>query len=133
MSRQLKFRAWDKDSRKMCEVANLDWWGDPDQASCDLAGPGKNGGWEKLFYIDVGEVELMQYTGLKDKNGREIYEGDIIQEFAGEHAQGVWEYSNVSTVEDLRWLPDSLGFADCAYVIGNIYENPELEAVMKNH
>ena len=67
-----------------------------------------------------------QDTGLKDRNGVEIYEGDVIQEFAGEHAQGVWEFSNVSVVEDLRWMPESLGFADCTYIIGNIHENPEL-------
>ena len=73
-----------------------------------------------------------QYAGFDDTNGVEVFEGDVMQEFAGEHAQGVWEYSNVSVVEDLRWIPESLGFADCTYIIGNIHDNPELKEATKH-
>ena len=83
----------------------------------------------KMETIEVDRETVGQDTGLKDRDGDEIWEGDVIQEFAGEHAQGVWEFSNVSVVEDLRWIPESLGFADCTYIIGNIHDNPGLMEV----
>ncbi len=137
--REIKFRAWLEGH--MYEVAKLDFWGDPDQASCDLAGAGGNGEWEELFDIYLCEAELMQYTGLKDKNGKEIYEGDIV---AFEDSDGGYEYPdlavNAGIVEygelgfyftnrvavemDDFYIKD--GRCDDIEVIGNIYENPEM-------
>jgi uncharacterized phage protein (TIGR01671 family) len=86
----------------------------------------------------AGSEQLMQYTGLKDKNGKEIYEGDIIQEGSGPcgDTRGVVENVNGDTV--VRFLPGSIpddwnheyypvfGLMDHSEIIGNIYENPEL-------
>lgn len=132
MSRQLKFRAWF--DGHMYEVAKLDFWGDPDQASCDLAGPGENGEWDELFDIYVGEVELMQYTGLKDKNGVEIYEGDIVENttqtvYLGDKYEVVWNknyagYQLMSNgfTSNIPLIQNFMSYK----VIGNIFENPEL-------
>ena len=121
MNREIKFRAWLKEERKMVNVETL------------FIGINRlcfgNSKTEDLFFRDFEEVELMQYTGLKDKNGKEIYERDIvILNDAEEENRCVVKYKygsyilvdgdlreNLSNVED-RFLE----------VIGNIYENKNL-------
>jgi len=80
---------------------------------------------------------LMQYTGLKDKNDVEIYEGDICRCLGGSEFNGHYEYNRIYEV---KWQGSGLEMMidDCGYgwnyssgfeyieVIGNIYENPEL-------
>ncbi|MCL4431889.1 MAG: YopX family protein [Epsilonproteobacteria bacterium] len=110
--REIKFRAWDKVREEMAEVTNLDF--NPVIVSLST-GTGR----------EKDEFELMQYTGLKDKNGIEIYEGDILRDYDNELIGVVsfqdgafivsWENEFCNTFE---WSSES--------VIGNIYENPEL-------
>ena len=82
---------------------------------------------------------LMQYTGLKDKNEKEIYEGDIV---SVEYGKGIVEYSEKQTMFIINWIEDNESYNESlAYnprnyiygktrkdikIIGNIYENPEL-------
>ena len=93
--REIKFRAWDKTLNKM--IQNITWKGDSQS----------------------DRYSVMQYTGLKDKNGKEIYEGDILS------IDGIGRIPVKWNEEELRWSPfiaKKTGFK----IIGNIYENPGL-------
>jgi uncharacterized phage protein (TIGR01671 family) len=124
--REIKFRAWD--GERMWTLDQM------------FVGVGQIG-FSDEHYVDLNAddhetVELMQYTGLKDKNGVEIYEGDIIRvndEYKyGNDVDALKVYYNesggFSPFVDL-FDYDGMTFLDCYSdyeVIGNIYENPEL-------
>lgn len=88
----------------------------------------------RFFYGKNENYEIMQYTGLKDKNGKEIYEGDIIKIYAkglGGEAIGKIVYDEYDLAFELRneveELSECLWYAEQQIeVIGNIYDNPEL-------
>ena len=108
--REIKFRALVKEGHE--EGAKTHW------TYYMIGGkPSLMGGWHYL----TGDL---QYTGLKDKDGREIYEGDITKDIEG--GIGVVEFKATSfrAVDGLGW--DNLAYPDECGVIGNIYENPEL-------
>lgn len=67
---------------------------------------------------------LMQYTGLKDKNGREIYEGDIVSFHMPGRGIIEWDDGSASFVVVNKWM--AIVHFEETNVIGNIYENPEL-------
>jgi len=132
--REIKFRAWDDYRKAMsdevdiyCETGII-WW--------VAQWRGEDGGKIEAFDSDGKGNSLMQYTGLKDKNGKEIWEGDIVIFVPG--------YSFALEDKDtfigyVKWIDDNAGFfiAHNHYddlmdldvvdkVIGNIWENKEL-------
>ena len=114
--RQIKFRAWD--GTKMIEVNSLEYI----SANKSLTG---EEGYNVNYHLGIPTEYLMQYTGLKDKNGKEIYEKDILY---NEYKNAVVKFSKILSA----WVGDNgeteyqmLG-AGCFEVIGNIYQNPEL-------
>lgn len=79
--------------------------------------------------------EVMQYTGLKDCNGAEIYEGDLIKDFINEKTyQVIWDDYGMFIFTELDSTTGGLDYyrledeasMTCLILIGNIYENPEL-------
>jgi len=114
--REIKFRAWDKKGKRIRYIL--------DGLHCDFnfCNPQEFWNWSKEEYI------LMQYTGLKDKNGVEIYEGDIVQyctwkpKDIRESKEGVVSYVLGDTG---LWL--STYDQSKLEVIGNVYENPKLK------
>lgn len=83
---------------------------------------------EDLFFRDFEEVELMQYTGLKDKNGKEIYEGDIYHVGDKNIRYLVVWFDSGFEGKQLRSTSYAglKSWAKDIEILGNIYENPEL-------
>ncbi len=77
--------------------------------------------------LSLSDVKLMQYTGLKDIAGYEIYEGDIVKDVS-DGIVGYIEYSDGGFVIVYDDIMEKLSADESAYleVVGNIFENPEL-------
>ncbi len=124
MNREIKFRAWDK-SEKIMYSSNcinlLIYFNGQLQSSNEYG--------KLLGTINTPKMKIMQYTGLKDKNGKEIYEADIIKNTQGyleevAFVNGSFQTASIKYPNANLHLLDT--YSEYIEVIGNIYENPEL-------
>lgn len=128
-----KFRAWHKTWEEMGKVKRIRF--DDDGNANNVLFKGKEFG----VNAKIDEFELMQSTGLKDKNSKEIFEGDIVTD--GEFARIVQYhqtlgfymfdeegnerfFSDSANLEDFE--EDAKIVSEILEIIGNVYENPEL-------
>jgi len=109
MNREIKFRAWDKENKTMIDMHAMEYFAHTETRN-------------------QVRFDLMQYTGLHDKNGKEIYEGDIFND----KSRVVWgfcawgrEHKDNTAAPSFSQIADYEGRIKLE-VIGNIYENPEL-------
>lgn len=126
MSREIRFRVWDKERKYLWQAECL-WKIDfLNEHLYIIDGEGD------AYQHDWSNFELMQYTGLKDKNGVEIYERDIVCPSGQEYGVIVWDnrsagfwvdYSKAKSVGKFDYQLHQHTYLE---VIGNIYENPEL-------
>lgn len=123
--RDIKFRAWKPDEKRMEQVGALDWNSKFKVVTCNLHSDKWYRGFDKDF-----DFVLMQCIGHTDKNGIDIYEGDIVRDEKGvgevkwikEHCAFV-----IRTLAPHKYNSiNSDGSLSKTEVVGNIYENPEL-------
>ena len=124
MSREIKFRVWN--GHEMCLVLQIHF--DVGELLCESMGIMK-----VKFLLTMPKFKLMQFTGLHDRNGVEIYEGDVLAPSPerGKHGNRVCEYIDGSfcyspPIGNKGWW--ALNRSKCKYfeVIGNVHQHPEL-------
>lgn len=115
MSRPIRFRAWDTEKQK---------W-----ATRTGNGFIKAYKWDTIIEVEQEGLEFQQFTGLRDKNGKEIYEGDVVRLFEGRKNERIdvveWEENSAKFVKSQSPGSDMFG-GEGIEVISNIYETPEL-------
>lgn len=133
--REIKFRAWDKEQNCMLssKATGLIIHFDGTVNAYDSEGT--------LIGTEfINELEVMQYTGLKDKYGKDIYEGDLCKSYNGYIQEVVWRDNSWMYKMKVNKKYQGEAYVEIVYssmgdtshrnfgdeIIGNIYENPEL-------
>lgn len=124
--RDIKFRAFDKKLKKVLKVKEIDF--DNRIVTLEISE-------SAIKKIPFEDVELLQYTGVKDKNGKEVYDGDVFIH-TGQKFEVIWYSTRFIGIDhkDYAITDGYCCYVDCQYkdgsssieVIGNVYDNPEL-------
>nr|DAN51659.1 MAG TPA: YopX protein [Caudoviricetes sp.] len=132
MSREIKFRLWSKIGKKFIETDNP-----------DLDFVINNNGYlysienfyGEIYILPQMDIEVLQFAGLQDRNGKEIYEGDILKynfPYDGrlKHTSPVTYLETQASFGVIDFYGNNIPLYDipannCFEIIGNIYENPE--------
>jgi len=135
--REIKFRAWQKYHKRMLPITSIGW----EDSQIKKVTVYQEATAPLLQTYGIGEyrleaLEIMQYTGLRDKNGREIYEGDVVESWYDDVTRGIATVRTQGMIQSVRggfvihesdWISyPMIGLSRKTKVIGNIYENPEL-------
>lgn len=124
--REIKFRAFHKATKTMIVPVGVLPLGGCLELTLERK-VGNAGSTEKNYtYYNADQIDIMQSTGLLDKNGKEIYEGDIIRDSDGS-AEVKWSQEDCGFIAWYNQF-NILNFPKDVEIIGNIYENPELTA-----
>jgi uncharacterized phage protein (TIGR01671 family) len=125
MSRQIRFRSWDLDYKWMEDNFYLH------SSGTSYDNPSRTYDTPNIEIDENPNLIVMQFTGLLDKNGKEIYEGDIVAEW--DVQDGYTSFIGKVVFTEGRWVvfgkncsEDLFDFHLDVEVIGNIYENPEM-------
>lgn len=118
MPKTLKFKAWDKTDKKIEDVFMIDFQFEE----------------AELRYTTrpFEDIVLLEYTGILDKNGKEIYENDLIKSNkSGKIYKVVWNVSSLAfEIHNIKNQHESMLFINCLFnsykVIGNVFENYEV-------
>jgi len=136
MNREIKFRVWDGEQMILLEYAGLQYFDFEGSYALSFVVDGYSEFWGHEQYEGptkkAAKFPVMQFTGLKDKNGKDIYEGDILMYIGTNMSsmevkfeQGCFIGEGPFNTHPLKDYLDAADFQSIE-VIGNIYENPEL-------
>lgn len=122
--REIKFRAWVKDRKEIVNVEEIDFM----NKVINYIDNDYENNRQEIIGACFEDIELMQYTGLKDMRGKEIYEGDIVK-FLYSIFEVIWCNEKASFTLKNKKYKEFLNFIyennNGMEIVGNIYENTE--------